>query len=144
MDSALDTPRAAATLPAMAEATPEDTARAQKGRVFARRLISSVVLWTLVLASIFSDQPLLSNGVFLLIMLTLAVFGLAEFYGLVEQRGLPCFKTWGISYRPTQRSLVNNGQALMTVAEGNPGTVHYRIVEDGLRQAGNSEEDERE
>jgi phosphatidate cytidylyltransferase len=80
----------------MAEATPQDTARAQKGRVFARRLISSVVLWTLVLASIFSDHPLLANGVFLLIMVALAAFGLAEFYGLVEQRGLPCFKTWGV------------------------------------------------
>jgi phosphatidate cytidylyltransferase len=80
----------------MPEATPATPTRPSKGRVFARRLTSSVVLWTLVLASIFSDHPLLSNGVFLLIMMTLAAFGLAEFYGLVERRGLPCFKTWGI------------------------------------------------
>ncbi len=64
--------------------------------IFFRRLASSLVLWTVVLASLFSGVPALSNAVFLLIILVLAVTGLMEFYGLVEQRGLVCFKMWGL------------------------------------------------
>jgi phosphatidate cytidylyltransferase len=41
-------------------------------------------------------MPALSNTVFLLIILVLAVTGLVEFYGLVERRGLVCFKMWGL------------------------------------------------
>jgi len=67
-----------------------------KGRVFARRLLSSVVLWTVVLSALFSQHAFLANGVFLLVMLALTGFGLMEFYGLVERRGLPCFKEWGV------------------------------------------------
>lgn len=67
-----------------------------KGRVFLRRLISSVVLWTVVIGAMFSGNKPLSNGVFLVIMLALAGLGSAEFYGLVEKRGLVCFKGWGV------------------------------------------------
>jgi phosphatidate cytidylyltransferase len=49
-----------------------------------------------IVAAIFSSNPLIANGVFLVIMMMLAGFGLAEFYGLVERRGLPCFKGWGL------------------------------------------------
>jgi phosphatidate cytidylyltransferase len=38
----------------------------------------------------------ISNGVFLLLMLALAGFGLVEFYGMVEKRGLVCFREWGV------------------------------------------------
>ena len=67
-----------------------------KSSVFLRRLFSFVVLWTLVIAAMFSGHDWLSNCVFLLIMLSLAVFGLWEFYGLVEKRGLICFRWVGI------------------------------------------------
>jgi phosphatidate cytidylyltransferase len=67
-----------------------------KARVFLRRLVTSIVLWSVVLGSLFSGNKLISDTVFLLIMMTLAGFGLAEFYGLVERRGLICFKGWGI------------------------------------------------
>lgn len=67
-----------------------------KARVFARRLISTVILWGVVLAAMFSGHKLISNYVFLIIMLTLAGFGLVEFYGLVEKRDLVCFKWWGL------------------------------------------------
>lgn len=67
-----------------------------KSQIFLRRLASSLVLWTLVLTALFAKNPALSKGVFLFIMLILAVTGLAEFYGLVAKRGLVCFERWGV------------------------------------------------
>src|SRR5215470_17137976 len=67
-----------------------------KLKVFLRRLLSFVVLWTIVLVALFSGNALVSNYVFLVIMVFLAVTGLAEFYGLVEKRELVCFKWWGL------------------------------------------------
>jgi phosphatidate cytidylyltransferase len=67
-----------------------------KGKVFWRRFTSFVVLWTLVISALFSGNRLVSDYVFLAIMLLLAGAGLAEFYGLVEKRDLSCFKGWGI------------------------------------------------
>ncbi len=75
---------------------PAAAAKVWRGRVFVRRLGTSVVLWTLVLWAIFSSNPWIANGFFLLVMLGLAGFGLAEFYDLVEKRGLVCFKEWGV------------------------------------------------
>jgi phosphatidate cytidylyltransferase len=59
-------------------------------------LITSVILWTVILAALFSGNHLVSNSVFLLIMIFLASAGLAEFYGLVEKRNLVCFKWCGL------------------------------------------------
>jgi len=68
-----------------------------KAKVFLRRLTSSVILWTIVLTGLFSSNRLLSNSLFLGIIILLAVAGLAEFYGIVEKRDLVCFKCWGIA-----------------------------------------------
>ena len=68
-----------------------------KLRTFARRLLSFVVLWTVLLTALFSRNRLLSDSVFLIIIAFLAVSGLAEFYGIVEKRDLVCFKGWGIA-----------------------------------------------
>jgi len=77
-----------------------DTAAAapslSKAQVFLRRLITSVILWTVIIAALFSSSPLVSDGVFLLIIVFLALAGLAEFYGLAERRGLACFKWCGL------------------------------------------------
>ena len=59
-----------------------------KAKVFFRRLISTVILWSVILAALFSGHKLISDYVFLVIMVFLAGFGLAEFYGLVAARGL--------------------------------------------------------
>lgn len=67
-----------------------------KARIFLRRLASSVVLWTIVISALFSSNRVLSDYVFLAIVLFLAVTGLAEFYGIVNRRGLVCFSGWGI------------------------------------------------
>ena len=69
---------------------------ASKAKVFVRRFTSTVILWSVILAALFSGNKLLSDYVFLIIIVFLAGFGLAEFYGLVEKRGLVCFKFWGL------------------------------------------------
>ena len=67
-----------------------------KLKVFLRRLLSSVVLWTIVLSALFSSSRLVSDYVFLGIMALLAITGLIEFFGLVRKRGLVCFERWGL------------------------------------------------
>jgi phosphatidate cytidylyltransferase len=67
-----------------------------KAKVFIRRLASTVTLWTIVILALFSSNRIVSDYVFMLLILFMAVTGLIEFYGLVEKRNLVCFKRWGI------------------------------------------------
>jgi len=67
-----------------------------KLKTFCRRLFSFVILWGVVLGAMFSGNSVISNSVFLIIMVVLAAFGLEEFYELAARRGLVCFKWWGI------------------------------------------------
>jgi phosphatidate cytidylyltransferase len=67
-----------------------------KRQIFLRRLVSFLVLWTVLITALFSGNRLLSNCVFLVVIAFLAVTGLAEFYGLAQKRGLACFSTWGL------------------------------------------------
>jgi len=67
-----------------------------KGAVFVRRLISSLVLWSVVVAALFAPNRILAGLCFLGLMMLLAGTGLLEFYNLVEKRGLVCFKRWGV------------------------------------------------
>lgn len=69
---------------------------ASKGRIFARRLTSTVVLWTVLLTAIFAGNEGIRQGVFLALMLLLTWTGLSEFYAMAEKRGLACFKRWGL------------------------------------------------
>lgn len=78
------------------EATPAPPKSLSRSQVFFRRLISSVVLWAVIIGAIFSGNKLLSNYVFLIIMMALSGFGLDEYYGLVRKRNLVCFRGWGI------------------------------------------------
>ncbi len=80
----------------MPDTAAKSTSADSKQKAFLRRLVSTVVLWTVILTALFSGNKLISNYVFLVIMVFLAVFGLLEFYGLVEKRDLVCFKGWGI------------------------------------------------
>lgn len=66
--AATTTPPSAAPAPALS-----------KGQVFVRRLTSTAILWTIVLTAMFSGNELVSNGVFLLLMLVLTCVGLTEF-----------------------------------------------------------------
>jgi phosphatidate cytidylyltransferase len=67
-----------------------------KLKTFLRRLLSTVILWAVVLGAMFSGNAILSNAVFLVIMCTLTVVGLLEFYGLAAKVGLACFKGIGV------------------------------------------------
>jgi phosphatidate cytidylyltransferase len=75
---------------------PSRSSSPSKAAVFARRLVSSIILWTVVLTALFSSHRELSNYVFLLVMIFLAATGLREFYGIAAKRGLLCFSTWGL------------------------------------------------
>jgi phosphatidate cytidylyltransferase len=67
-----------------------------KLKTFLRRLLSTVVLWAVILTALFCGNQLISDGSFLIVMVFLAVSGLAEFYGIAGKRDLVCFSTWGI------------------------------------------------
>ena len=67
-----------------------------KAQTFLRRLLSTVVLWTVILAAMFSGNRFISDGVFLLLVAFLALSGLVEFYGIAEKRGLASFKISGV------------------------------------------------
>jgi phosphatidate cytidylyltransferase len=76
-----------------------DAAAAQtpsKAKIFLRRLITTVILWTVIIAALFSSHRWVSDGVCILLLIFLAATGLSEFYGLAEKRGLACFKWCGL------------------------------------------------
>ena len=73
-----------------------DAPTPSKAKIFFRRLITTVILWTVILAALFSGNRLISDGVCIVLLIFLAVTGLAEFYDLAEKRGLACFKWCGI------------------------------------------------
>src|SRR5258708_19070218 len=80
----------------MSAETTSPPAPPPKIKVFFRRLASFVALWSIVLTAMFSGHKLISDGVFLGIMILLACFVLFVFYGLVEKRGLGWFRGLGI------------------------------------------------
>lgn len=65
-------------------------------QTFLRRLASTVVLWTAILAAMFSGFHYVADTVFVVLIVFLALTGLLEFYGLAQKRGLPCFKVTGV------------------------------------------------
>ena len=79
-------------MPVLDSPTPSPT----KTQVFLRRLASTVVLWTGILAAMFSSHQYIADGVFAFLIAFLALTGLLEFYGLARKRGLPCFKVSGV------------------------------------------------
>ena len=75
---------------------PEPKPAGSRVKTFVRRLLSSLVLWGILLAAMFSGNKLFSNYVFLLIMVVLAGTGLMEFYDMALKRNLVCFRNWGL------------------------------------------------
>jgi hypothetical protein len=73
----------------MPEPSHSTAAPLSKAAIFFRRLFSFVVLWTVVIGALFSGHKALSDYVFLLIILLLAVSGLLEFYGMVQSSITP-------------------------------------------------------
>jgi phosphatidate cytidylyltransferase len=67
-----------------------------KAQILLRRSVSTVVLWTVILAALFSGIPLVSDGIFLILIALLALAGLIEFYGIADKRGMVNFKWSGL------------------------------------------------
>ena len=67
-----------------------------KAKVFFRRLITTVILWTVIITCLFYGNEVVSDGVFLFVIILLCASGLMEFYGMAEKRGLACFKWCGL------------------------------------------------
>lgn len=67
-----------------------------KRAILVRRSVSFVLLWTVVLGSMFSGNKLISDSIFLLIMVVLTVLGLREFYDLAGDRISASFRGWGV------------------------------------------------
>jgi phosphatidate cytidylyltransferase len=78
------------------EPAPSAASSSSRLTAFAKRLGSSVLLWSVVVAALFAPNPILAKASFVAAMMLLAGAGLVEFYGLVERRGLVCFKYWGL------------------------------------------------
>jgi phosphatidate cytidylyltransferase len=68
-----------------------------KGAIFFRRLFSFALLWTVVIGALFSGHKALSDYVFLLIILVLAVSGLLEFYGMAHKLNYACYAKLGVA-----------------------------------------------
>jgi len=68
-----------------------------KAKIFLRRLTTSVVLWTVIITALFSGHEVLSDGVFVLVIVLLSAAGLMEFYGLAQKRGLSCYRWCGLT-----------------------------------------------
>jgi phosphatidate cytidylyltransferase len=77
----------------MPDAPPPPTS---KLKTFLRRLLSTVILWAVILTALFCGNQYISDYAFLIVMVLLAVTGLAEFYGMAAKRDLVCFNGWGI------------------------------------------------
>ncbi|MGA2248878.1 MAG: phosphatidate cytidylyltransferase [Verrucomicrobiota bacterium] len=75
---------------------PDSPTPPSRTQVFLRRLVSTIVLWTGILAAMFSSHRFVSDGVFAVLVAFLALTGLLEFYGLAQKRGLACFKVSGV------------------------------------------------
>ena len=67
-----------------------------KLKTFFRRLLSTVILWAIILTALFCRNKAVSDYSFLVVMVFLAVTGLIEFYGIAAKRDLVCFSGWGI------------------------------------------------
>jgi phosphatidate cytidylyltransferase len=72
------------------------TQPSSKLKTFFRRLSSTVVLWAIILTALFCGNKAISDYSFLVVMIFLAISGLAEFYGIAAKRELVCFNYWGI------------------------------------------------
>ncbi len=65
-------------------------------QVFLRRAVSTIFLWSVILAALFSGNHFVSDGVFIFLIALLALSGLVEFYGIAEKRGMVNFKISGV------------------------------------------------
>ncbi len=74
----------------MADSPP--TTAPSKGRVFARRTFSTVLLWVIVAGVSFS----MSAPAYLALFILLALLGTIEYFRMLREAGIPCFPRYGL------------------------------------------------
>ena len=106
-------------------AQPANDKAPTKAAIFARRLASATLLWSILLIGLFATNALLAKSAFLLIMLMLAGLGLREFYDLSERGGFPG--------RPWQGTLAGMGMVtgvfLLLALPVKPMTEHVPLFQ---------------
>lgn len=79
---------------------PSDSAGATvaptKLQTFGRRLLSTVVLWVLVLGALFSGNQLVADLAVLVVINVISCFALMEFCDLLGRRGIESFRTYAV------------------------------------------------
>jgi phosphatidate cytidylyltransferase len=80
----------------MSESSPTAPPPSQS-QIFFRRLLSTLVLWAVILLGLFSGNQLLSDWVFIIILAALAFAGQVEFYDMMARIDLVCFKATGLA-----------------------------------------------
>ena len=63
---------------------------------FLRRLLSAAAMWAIALFVVFSANELF----FLLLVGSLGLAGLWEYFGMIEKSGMRCFKAFGMIAEP--------------------------------------------
>lgn len=73
----------------------KSSAKPSKGKVFLNRLISTVILWGVILAPGFLQGHIAGDYIFLFLIMALSFLGLREFYHIARSKGISCFDRLG-------------------------------------------------
>ena len=79
---------------------PSETAAAAKAptklQTFFKRLLSTVLLWAVLLGALFSGNKSIADLVLLIVLIVISVFGLMEFCDMTGKRGIASFRRYAI------------------------------------------------
>lgn len=75
----------------------KSSAKPSKGKVFLNRLISTIILWGVILAPGFLQGHIAGDYIFLFLLMSLSFLGLKEFHHLAQSKGIFCFQRLGQS-----------------------------------------------
>lgn len=67
-----------------------------KLQTFFKRLLSTVVLWAVLLGALFSGNKSIADLVLMIVLCVISVFGLMEFCDMSEKRGVMCFRRYAV------------------------------------------------
>ena len=73
----------------------ESSATPSKGKVFLNRLLSTIILWGIVLSPGFFHGDIVGDYLFLFLLMVISFLGLSEFHLFSQARGIFCFRRLG-------------------------------------------------
>lgn len=71
--------------------------RSTKLQTFLKRLLSTILLWAVVLGALFSGNQTIADFAVLIVINGICFFGLMEFCDMVEKRGGKCFRRFALT-----------------------------------------------